>query len=503
MSELAVSAIAGILGFLVASRLSKKNEVTQHHAGGDGGTPIELISGPSVLYVGEYNGVRYILFGDIHTDPTKNVCNVESGCSGYFDNPKNLVKSKGNYSDWEFTADKKPTIIPHSKCYEVSYLLTKIFEIAYSNQKNIDFYFETGLVNRQSRTHREKSNYLSTLRKIDNVFHNCLQLDKRRCKYFPFVKLHYVDVRRPLYPLASMKESTHSMFLIQWLRNWLLNIDTSDITLLFLIISFLKHITTEPEALRLFNIVLNSDNYDSDMKTFITENSRKALSDYQQIKYISSETFDYLTKKFSQVLRHCYDEIIQISKKRNGKTISIIKAQLDSINDQSIAQNIKKYVLENSEYNLENSEMHDETNSILVLFEQYWNTDRLYRGSLLNKINLMKFGVANNVIETNYMDAYLLGRMFRSFSDQESNSNIKIVYAGQFHIERYIEFFKDYLGVDFIKYSSIDKAEEITPSELEKMSVQERKNIEHTLTNSQWKCVKSPFKTIEEFIQPV
>jgi hypothetical protein len=132
--NLAVSTLAGIFGFFVASKYSeKKHEDTVQHGGG---TPIDLISGHSVVYVGKYNGVKYILFGDIHSDPVKNTCNVESGCSGYFDNPLTLSK---DYSEWTFTADRVPTIVPDSKCYEVSYLLTKIFEIAYVNKKNIDF----------------------------------------------------------------------------------------------------------------------------------------------------------------------------------------------------------------------------------------------------------------------------------------------------------------------------------------------------------------------------
>lgn len=87
------------------------------------------------------------------------------------------------------------------------------------------------------------------------------------------------------------------------------------------------------------------------------------------------------------------------------------------------------------------------------------------------------FDIISVVIDTEYMDAYLLGRMFRSF---DSDSNVKIVYAGEFHIERYVEFFKDYLGVSFDKHSSIE--------------IQSEKE-EH----GQWKYVESPFKTIEEF----
>lgn len=455
--NLAISALAGIFGFLVASKMSEKKEDTVQHGGG---TPIELISGPSVVYVGKYNGVKYILFGDIHTDPVKNTCNVEPGCSGYFDNPLTLSK---DYSEWTFTADRVPTIVPDSKCYEVSYLLTKIFEIAYANKKNIDFYFETDFDDKGKSSKKQREKYTTTLRKIDNVFHKCLQLDKKRCKYFPYVKLHYVDVRLEI--RAAESKTTHNMFLIQCLQNTLLNnykFYLENPTLFFLIISFLKHVTTDSESSKLFNIVLNSDEYDLDMKKFITESSRKVLVDLQ---------YDAIPKNFSQILRDCYDQVIQRSKKRNGKIVSIIKAQLDMITDQSIAQKIKKFVLETKEYQLEQVDLQKKINDLSQLYKQ---SDIRFN---LPQIKQGIFDIISVVIDTEYMDAYLLGRMFRSF---DSDSNVKIVYAGEFHIERYVEFFKDYLGVSFDKHSSIE--------------IQSEKE-EH----GQWKCVESPFKTIEEF----
>ena len=51
----------------------------------------------------------------------------------------------------------------------------------------------------------------------------------------------------------------------------------------------------------------------------------------------------------------------------------------------------------------------------------------------------------NNIL----MDAYLLGRMFRSSLD---DSNISILYVGHAHVENIVEFFKIYLKAEFIEY---------------------------------------------------
>jgi hypothetical protein len=123
-----------------------------------------------------------------------------------------------------------------------------------------NFYFETDFDDKGKSSKKQREKYTTTLRKIDNVFHKCLQLDKKRCKYFPYVKLHYVDVRLEI--RAAESQTTYHMFLIQCLQNTLLNnykFYLENPTLLFLIVSFLKHITTASELSKLFNIVLNSD----------------------------------------------------------------------------------------------------------------------------------------------------------------------------------------------------------------------------------------------------
>ena len=67
--------------------------------------------------------------------------------------------------------------------------------------------------------------------------------------------------------------------------------------------------------------------------------------------------------------------------------------------------------------------------------------------------NLIQNFVLGSIIEmdAHIFDAYLLGRLFRTFNyttqQEHIPSNTVVIYAGNYHIQNYVNFFTQVLGI--------------------------------------------------------
>lgn len=361
---------------------------------------ITTISGPVSLYIYKYNNKMYYFFGDVHFTNI-NTCEENGTRCDHYDN------------------DLKNVIIDGPNCTDLGALFHNWF--TFNNDYNIktDFYAETPFTKDITRNPHytvtsmdEQKPYTvfpyedSWLALVTDIMSPCFLADKALCPYAPNVHAHYTDIR---FYEQNNKWIDINMFDLTNVIGYILDNDINDIALgdYILIINTLLE-----NAKTLINIFLKPNNYDKNMQVL-----------WDMVTQLQDEHIkDLYIKKIN-------DSSLQLVK-RDGRYMHRIAWELQKL-DTTIANLITHYIrseivkISKSIYKEWGSNLHN-INDVLIrdYFIKFFGAQLVDLGALI-------------------MDSYTLARMF----GQNESSQI-IVYAGEYHILNYVDFFDGYLQAE-------------------------------------------------------
>lgn len=429
-------------------------------------TEKDKISGPISAYVTTYKGKKYEFFGDAHFSMT-GTCNK----------PCNDVDIK----DPKFRSSLSELIESDIPCWDISILLSNLFNTAAAKGEWIDFYIEIPFIKLipselYVRTHLEQAGYIY---KLYYIFYNCLS--KIKCNYST-TRFHYVDVRQQYKSIdlnslteelrklvqefgeTQLNESTfasYELYLVhERIRKSILQLSQMIVMNKLQKNSYIEETNKlvrdlyfsggqtmtgriEPKNMRLLKLYLLSDNFDRDVKALMSE----SIS-------VSSEVLKLL-------------EIIvpiPLIVNRNGKNMHRIRAQLEALENEGqgeIANKIVSFIIERYDKKVDVNKIIDLWRSIMLTYEGLLNNkfkkmENVY--TLIEKFEI-EYKKASQFLSMSVsgssllMDAYTLARMFRTYPGKNHiNGSKSIVYAGDAHIQTYVNFFESILGTDFIKH---------------------------------------------------
>jgi hypothetical protein len=387
---------------------------------------LQFISGPlnwfHFLFTDDNGNSKQIhLFSDIHE--LTNLC------------PQSL-KCKNN-NTWE---------LKKSKCYEVDYFFEKIFQKSIRDKIYTDFFLESPYrIYQEELQINPNKNYLDL---INHRFEKCLTRKKKGCKYLPYVKMHYTDVRIPDYNYITMGSFILEMYLLL-IEN-----------LYFYAEDKISKIELD-NMVNLFNIIFDwvTKNAEDISIQMMTENNFE-----KSITSLFQPVLDWMDMNRSQViirakykLEQMLNQLFSLVKIRNNKRVFVVKHQIDQLRKDNIKYNGKNMADLILSFFVEFTNILSE--KAKKLNYEYWHGNK-FSSKLLNlkskseskqlaKIlwNQRSTVLRNNILfDLTYLDAYILARMFRKFDGVFTNQ--AIVYAGDMHIESQKYFFTIYLGLE-------------------------------------------------------
>jgi hypothetical protein len=382
---------------------------------------LQFISGPSSWYHFQFeddNGAQKTihLFSDIH-DFSK-LCPASFHC-------------KTNGSN-------------RSKCFEFDYFLELFFKKAIQNKQYVDFFLESPY-----RLHQKElkinpdHNYLDL---INHRFENCLTTTKKGCKYLPYIRMHYTDIRIPDYKYVTIGSFVMELYIV----------------LLQIILSYSRnHISKEEylEAVDIFESSLMSiiKNASDVSLVMMLENNfqSKVLKMFEPIlkKKVKGDPARMIQNKLESLV----DNLFDLVKIRGNKRTFIVKHQIDQLRKDNIQykdKNMADWILSFFvEFSKVLSQRAKELNELFWIDQGYLrelenltpnNAKRFYDKIWSQRETVL----SNNILfDLTYLDAYILARMFRRFSKQKT-TDISIVYAGNMHIETQRDFFTIFLNLN-------------------------------------------------------
>lgn len=309
---------------------------------------------------------------------------------------------------------------PKSDCKTIDAFLEKVFERYYKNSEYLDFFLESPY--RLGNLELLKKGQDSFLERINQRFSKCLSKNKKDCKYLPYVRMHYTDVRIP-----DFQYTTIGSFIVDMYDYLLMGMD--DLDAVSAIRQVVEFIITK--AYKISNILLTQNNFDKKINRLF-EPLLKNVSALSKKSKLVAEIRNRLVTKI-QKMNSLY-------KLRNGKKIFIVKHQLDQLKKDKVKYKgvlISEYILQ----------FFNEYSKILSLKAsqlnfKFWENFVPTKKSILQSRSEI---IQNNILfDLSYLDIYILARMFRDFPDKSSTS---IVYAGNLHIESQRDFFTLFMNL--------------------------------------------------------
>lgn len=363
---------------------------------------LSYISGPISLASFNLDGRKFHFFGDKHFSKEMN-CESIVSC---------LKNNKSKNSD--------------QSCYDFVYFLDQIFQHADRKNEYIDFFLETPFVLKNMRFSDIDTDYISS---IEKKFRNCLRRDKKKCKY-KNTRFHYIDFRIKNSTEISSINYIPLLFIKNIQKRKSKSEREKDI--------FFYNLITK----RLFSKKINKQLFDS----YFQDNFDKSWS-----KIIRSLFKGLSRKKYKSQFRDVskiFQRALKYYKIRNGKIVHLLKSQFDSLKQDEIKYKgkymsdlIQKYI------------KHLYNNIDFDMIRKYWSElihivkdkKKISKELLSNLIELIYD------LDTHLFDAYLLTRMFRIFKytkrEEHIPSSMVISFTGNYHNNRYIDFFTNILGL--------------------------------------------------------
>lgn len=293
------------------------------------------------------------------------------------------------------------------RCYKIEQYLENAF---ITTKCRIDFYHELDYqINPDLPLIAEDNTPFNDVRR---KFHRCFQREKReQCqKDYPNVRFHYTDIRQ--FATNTSKRSTPVLLVLIW--------------------EYLNEIRTKWESV--------PDNLKEKIKLWPKEIVDKNLiAKYlkaYQTKLRLGEIYQEIVNQeefpdtYSIITKNLKNETVaEQIKGEDGQTlINKILVQLKKIKDESIKDKIKSFY----EAKIEKIVKLNEKLKLITNEED-----------LIEKMALMILFALGLM-----MDIYVLGRIFREDLQQDWNSKEIWIYAGDFHIQNYVNFIEKYLGVE-------------------------------------------------------
>jgi hypothetical protein len=438
----------------------------------------KYLSGPSVWFEFDFvddNGNKKTieLFGDIH--------NMEGLCEPIL---KCMRDSKS----------------PKSSCEDINYLLEDLFENAVKEKVHVDLFIEAPYnIYKKDIYEFNKNNYLSI---IFNHFYECFTTKKEKCKYLPYVRMNYTDLRSSSYFVndESLKDNGFSIndLMIdsytemlskfakydkdsnsEWTKDRILK-SAAFINLLIDNIFNMSH--------KLFMILLLEDDYQSKYDKIFNQ-----LIEYMESNPNKFDKSDIIALK--NTLRRIF-KATKVVKDKKDVNQFIIKKQIDELRKENIAykgKNIADELIDYFGYMTQETLRQNYPDVAKMWKVLYQNIVIWYQGAIqyetleqelksnrskdienaliqLNQelqdlqIQIVEDGnqffrdFYNTILELDsyYLDSYILARMFRSFTDKKQ-SRLSIVYAGQKHAMTQHDFFTKVLKIKPNDYPSVKR----------------------------------------------
>lgn len=338
------------------------------------------ISGPISAYSILYNNKRYLLFGDEH---------------------HSMDKSCDNCNDIDVS------------CYDISRLIRDIIQNK-GTYEFTDIYLEHPFMTVVPRDLPD----IGYISEIYNVFKDCFRKN-RSCKHSYNTRFHYVDIRKSHEQPLIFEEYVTNIRLskVYGEIKYYEQPDTEYIITTDILMEALYGHTFLAD--KLFKIYIESDNYVEDTYKLFYPTLKKIRTLYTD----SNIELDY---------------IINILMYKNKIRKQLYGLEQDGLSD--MADNIRAYIYEI--YN----KGRKETQSIYKVWKTTMNM--FYNNSITSKQLLNMLDISTQIttqITYLLMDIYTLARMFRKFKSgnrKHIESNDVIIYAGNAHIQTYVNFFK-------------------------------------------------------------
>lgn len=347
----------------------------------------------------------------------------------------------------------------NQKCLEFDFFLEKLFQKSFRENQYLDFFLESPYrLHQKELLINPNKNYLDL---INRRFENCFTTSKKKCKYSPYVRMHYTDVRIPDYRYITIGSFIFEMYLYLIKKLNLFSegkISKKDLIEVASIFNIIIDIVSN-HAKDISLILLTENNFENKIIKFFDPV-------YNWIKMQNSKVRQQTKNKIDQMLNQLFDLV----KVRNNNRIFIVKHQIDQLRKDKIkykgkdmADIILTYFIEFSNvlserarqlnYDFWHGGQNFYTNQILNIETKQQAKD------LSKELWDQKDQVLNNNIlfDLTYLDAYILARMFRSFT--QPSSKLTIVYAGNLHIESQKDFFEIFLELQPI-HTETNKNEE-------------------------------------------
>lgn len=367
---------------------------------------MNYISGPVSYYELDYEGKTYTFFGDMHRG-------MDMDCNSFG------IKCKTNDNDED------------SNCWSFLYYLDKKLTHNNKNKITTDIFLEHSYIHKSIKIPKSfevmgEKDLLNQLQddymtRVFKFLNSCFALDKTKCKYYPHVRVHYTDVRS-----VMMDNISYVIFPFRYLSTlYKLNrIDTFDSTAVMMMLHNWVY--------GLYDLLRISMEY------------KDITKDINKLKDLFID--DPVSNNLNFMWKLSLDLITTfLTRTRNKKRVHKIAIQLEALEKQGkheLVDKIKEFIITRADVyiNLMEKYFHDMT----TMIESNVIDDYL----LFWESAFLKFDVITLLIDTCFMDAYLLGRIFR-YEGKES-----IVYAGDEHVKRYVKFFDYYLNTTPICYQS-------------------------------------------------
>ena len=403
---------------------------------------VQYISGPVAWYYYEWAGRSFFLFGDQHRSLEHNCVHDGIVCS-HFD----------------------AYLQPHDddpKCYEIPYLLAKIFDRATTKHQYVDFFAEITMPSESKEPFRsvfptiptisirgmtarrkmsknrspdleEDYDKLDYLHLIEYTFADCFDSDQTECPYSPYVRFHHTDIRWAENS-ESMTIPSYTTYYVQYIVSEIPHgydevIEVADV--------FFEELIVIAEEL--FDAYLLSSDFVPTIDRLFSSMKKRLPT--------SSE----YTEEISSVIENIKSHAIR----DDTETLSLVKAQLDELRQDNIIVNGRNMADLIVMYFQEKFSQEIDLAKMSFLWHYYY--DEIYTPTKHGKevdpdTSSFFYLQAESLlilfhIDILLMDTYVLARMFH-----QKDGNIAITYTGIEHTMDYVGFF-DYMGItptDFI-----------------------------------------------------
>lgn len=424
---------------------------------------ITSISGPISLYVYKYNDKTYYFFGDQHYGNT-NACEQNGIICDHYDNQYENVIIEGTnctdlgalfhhwftfnndygiktdfYAETPFTKQTERDI--YNKLNIARYNNAQIQLDNKNNNNNnggddeqlaINYYNDEQIPVKNNKddeqiyvnNNNEEKNYTifpyddSWLSLVTDIMSPCFLKDKDNCPYAPNVHSHYVDIR--YYELGNHWLNTNIFDvtnIVDYINN---NLENDNLDMMLDDFELIGD-TLLSNAKTIINIYLKPNNYNK---------NKQILWDI-----VSQIQDDNIKDLYVGVLNDMDYMIV----KRNGVYMNRVAWELQKLSDMDafIANSVRHYILSTTED--ESTRTYDNWKDKLQYLHNH-SLDHLLMHEFISFFFNKLIDIGSLV-----MDTYTLARMFT-----QNDSKEIIVYAGDYHILNYCDFFDNFLNAKLV-----------------------------------------------------